>query len=94
MSRNKNQKENTYCEVCGNDLGPCFEVHMGGEKHVFDSFECAMRAFAPRCGNCGCELLGHGIVVGDSLYCSYQCANDRVARENERRVMLREQANL
>ena len=94
MRRNKNQLENTSCEVCGNDQGLCFEVHLGGEKHVFDSFECAMRAFAPRCGHCGCELLGHGFVVGKTLYCSVECANDHDAREHERRPMLREQANL
>jgi hypothetical protein len=46
---------------------------------VFDSFECAMRAFTPRCHHCDGELLGRGIVLGDSLYCSYQCANDHSA---------------
>jgi len=94
MSRNKNQQESTYCEVCGNSHGQFFEVHLGGERHVFDSFECAMRAFSPRCGHCGCELLDHGIVLGDTLYCSTQCANDHSAREYERRVMRREQTNL
>jgi len=93
MSTNRNQQENIYCELCGNDHGQCFEVRLGGERHVFDSFECAMRAFAPRCGHCGCELLDHGIVVGDSLYCSYECANDHTS-ENEQQLMLREQADL
>jgi hypothetical protein len=61
---------------------------------VFDSFECAMRALTPHCGYCGCQLTGDGIVLGATIYCSYQCANDDNARELERRVSLREQANL
>ena len=94
MSKDKNRQELTSCEVCGNDQTQCFEVRLGGERHVFDSFECAMRAFSPRCGHCGCKLLGHGIVLGDTLYCSHQCANDHNTREYEKRVMLREQSNL
>ena len=94
MNQMENMQGNVSCEVCGNDRGQCFEVHLGGERHVFDSFECAMLAFTPRCKNCGGELLGHGFVLGDSLYCSHQCANDHNAREYERRVVLREQANL
>jgi hypothetical protein len=84
----------TTCEVCGNNSAECFEVHLGGERHVFDSFECAMRAFSPRCGHCGSELLGNGFVVADTLYCSYQCAHEHSVREYERRIILNEQANL
>lgn len=84
---------NASCEVCGNS-GECFEVYLGGERHVFDSFECAMRAFAPRCANCGGELLGRGIVLADTVYCSYQCAHDHSAQEYEQNIVLREQANL
>ncbi len=29
------------CEVCGNDYDKSFEVVSSGQKHVFDSFECA-----------------------------------------------------
>ena len=94
MGRDKSVQQNMSCEVCGNDHGQCFEVHLGGEKHVFDSFECAMHAFALHCGFCGCELIGHGIVLGNTIYCSYQCANDDSAREREMRIRLREQANL
>lgn len=86
-------QENIRCEVCGN-RDQCFEVHLGGERHVFDSFECAMHAFAPHCARCGSELLGHGIVVADSLYCSYECAHEYEARQYEQRIILREQANL
>ena len=67
----------TTCEVCGNSKDECFEVHLGGERHVFDSFECAIRAFSPRCEHCGSELLDDRIVVADALYCSYQCAYEQ-----------------
>jgi hypothetical protein len=36
------------CEVCGNDYDKSFEVTVGGASHVFDSFECAIHALAPR----------------------------------------------
>jgi len=32
------------CETCGNDYDKTFDVLMHGEKHVFDSFECAIRS--------------------------------------------------
>lgn len=84
---------NASCEVCGKN-GQCFEVHLGGERHVFDTFECAMRAFAPHCASCGVELWGHGIVLADTLYCSYLCAHEHGSQEHEQSIILREQANL
>jgi hypothetical protein len=47
------------CEVCGNDYDKSFEVIMAGKPHVFDSFECAIHALAPKCGHCGCQIVGH-----------------------------------
>jgi hypothetical protein len=91
MGRNKS--EPVSCEVCGNDQGHCFEVRLGGVKHVFDTFECAMRALTPHCGYCGCQLSGDGIVLGNTIYCSYQCANDDGTREYERRVLSKERAD-
>jgi len=35
------------CEVCGNVYDKCFELTMGGQTHVFDSFECAIHALGP-----------------------------------------------
>jgi len=35
------------CEVCGNVYDKCFELKIGGQTHVFDSFECAIHALAP-----------------------------------------------
>ena len=49
------------CEVCGNDYDKSFEIVMMGVTHVFDSFECAIHALAPRCGHCGCSIIGHGL---------------------------------
>jgi hypothetical protein len=42
---------------------------VGGERHVFDSFECAIHAVAPRCEHCECRIIAHGIGAGDALYC-------------------------
>jgi phage terminase large subunit GpA-like protein len=62
------------CETCGNDYDKAFELVMGGEKHVFDSFECAIQAMAPRCAHCECRIIGHGVEEGDSMYCCSNCA--------------------
>ncbi len=50
------------CEVCGNGYDKAFEVLASGRRHVFDSFECAIQALAPRCAHCGCRVIGHGTV--------------------------------
>ena len=89
----KNADVNVCCEVCGKIDGPCFEVRLGGVRHVFDSFECAMNALSPRCGYCGCRIHGHSIVLGRKVFCSYQCANDDNVREYEKHLILRQQAN-
>jgi hypothetical protein len=62
------------CEVCGKSQEHSLEVHLGGDKHVFDSFECAIRGLIPACPLCGTPLLGPGVQVGDLLYCSQACA--------------------
>ena len=62
------------CEVCGNDYDRAFEVVMAGESHVFDSFECAIHALAPKCEHCGCRIVGHGVQAGNSIYCCAHCA--------------------
>jgi hypothetical protein len=85
---------NAHCEVCGNDTTQCFEVKLGGERHVFDSFECAMRALSPHCGHCNSRIRGHSIVFGNTIYCSYQCANDDSTRQYEARRKLNEQVQL
>jgi hypothetical protein len=36
------------CAVCGNEYDKAMELTIAGETHVFDSFECAAHAVAPR----------------------------------------------
>lgn len=36
------------CETCGNEYDKAFQVTKEGRTHVFDSFECAIQAPAPR----------------------------------------------
>jgi hypothetical protein len=62
------------CEVCGNDYDKSFQVVMKGESHVFDSFECAVHALAPRCDHCDCRILGHGHEASGRYYCCAHCA--------------------
>jgi len=63
------------CEVCGNDYDKSFEILMGGKGHVFDSFECAIYALAPKCGHCGCRIIGRGLEADGKLFCCVHCAN-------------------
>lgn len=65
------------CEVCGNNYDKAFDIHLpflGGEKHTFDSFECAIHRLAPTCKHCGCRIIGHGIETPDAYYCCASCA--------------------
>jgi len=62
------------CEVCGNDYYLSFEVITAGQRHVFDSFECAIHKLAPVCAHCGCKVIGHGTEAGDTFYCCANCA--------------------
>ncbi len=62
------------CEVCGNDYYLSFEVITAGQRHVFDSFECAIHKLAPVCAHCGCKVIGHGIEASDTFYCCANCA--------------------
>ena len=63
------------CTVCGNDYDRSFEVLMQGERHTFDSFECAVHKLAPQCAHCQCRVIGHGVEVGNTIYCCANCAN-------------------
>jgi hypothetical protein len=62
------------CEVCGNDYDKAMEIRLGGDNHVFDSFECAIHALAPPCANCGCKIAGHGVESNGSIFCCAHCA--------------------
>jgi hypothetical protein len=62
------------CEVCGNNYDKSFEVRMGGETHIFDSFECAIHALAPTCSHCGIRIIGHGMEADGRFFCCAHCA--------------------
>jgi hypothetical protein len=62
------------CEVCGNSYEMSFEVITAGQRHVFDSFECAIHRLAPVCEHCGCKIVGHGIQAGQHFFCCAHCA--------------------
>ena len=62
------------CEVCGNEYELSFEVITAGNRHVFDSFECAIHKLAPMCEHCGCKVIGHGIEGGGKFFCCANCA--------------------
>jgi len=64
------------CEVCGNDYDKSFEVVAAGERHTFDSFECAVHKMAPACEHCGCKVIGHGTEVDGHFYCCAHCARE------------------
>jgi hypothetical protein len=63
------------CVVCGNDYDKAFEVVRFGERYVFDCFECAIHALAPRCAHCGCTIIGHGSEANGRFFCSAHCAD-------------------
>ena len=62
------------CEVCGNSYDKSFEVVFAGNRHVFDSFECAIHALAPRCAHCHCSIIGHGVEENGRIFCCANCA--------------------
>lgn len=62
------------CEVCGNEYAMAFEITTAGQRHVFDSFECAIHKLAPICEHCGCKIIGHGVEAQGSFYCCAHCA--------------------
>ena len=62
------------CEVCGNDYDKSLTITVDGKQHIFDSFECAIHALAPRCAHCNCQVIGHGVEAGGRIYCCANCA--------------------
>jgi hypothetical protein len=62
------------CDTCGNFYDGTFKIHMKGNMHTFDSFECALHMLAPRCKNCQVRIIGHGVESGADLFCCSSCA--------------------
>lgn len=65
------------CEVCRNVYDKAFEVIIEGKAHVFDCFECAIHALAPRCARCGCRIIGHGLEANHKIFCCNHCARQQ-----------------
>ncbi len=62
-----------------------FEVITAGQRHVFDSFECAIHKLAPICEHCQCKVIGHGIEADGRFFCCANCARHAgfpAARDN------------
>ena len=70
------QKPMAKCEMCGNDYDKSLEVVMGGQSHVFDSFECAIHMLAPTCSHCQCRIVGHGVEANGEIFCCAHCAHE------------------
>jgi hypothetical protein len=64
----KGEEHMAACEVCGNEYDKGFELIAAGQKHMFDSFECAIQAIAPICEHCHCRVIGHGVEVGGRFF--------------------------
>lgn len=69
------------CERCGNDYDKSFEVVMNGQRHSFDSFECAIHVLAPKCAHCGVSIIGHGAEQNGMFFCCAHCASQAGAKE-------------
>ncbi len=74
------------CDVCENDYDKSFEVSGPRGRGTFDSFECAVQKFAPRCAHCGCTIIGHDIEAGGKFYCCANCARSAGAQSARDRV--------
>jgi len=66
------------CEVCGNHYEKAFHIVTSASDadRVFDCFECAIHALAPRCHHCGCRIIGHGQEVAGVIFCCAHCARE------------------
>jgi hypothetical protein len=64
----------TRCDQCGNEYDKAFQVQMKGQTYTFDSFECAIQKLAPRCAQCDCRIIGHGVEEAGKIYCCAHCA--------------------
>jgi hypothetical protein len=74
------------CENCGNDYDKSFEVVMDGQRHAFDSFECAIHRLAPRCKQCESPIVGHGVEARGAMFCCAHCARGAGIEQRELRA--------
>ena len=62
------------CECCGNTYDKAFTIEIGGTRHAFDSFQCAIQVLAPKCAYCSVKIIGHGLEAQDKYFCCAHCA--------------------
>lgn len=63
------------CERCGNEYDQSFTILLAnGDRRMFDCFECAIGALAPKCVRCGVAVIGHGVQAYGAIYCCAHCA--------------------
>lgn len=62
------------CAVCGNEYDKLIEIKQNGDSGFYDCFECAIHAMAPKCEGCGLRVIGHGVEVDNTIFCSAHCA--------------------
>lgn len=73
----------TVCDSCGNPDGNLFTIIRDAETRTFDSFECAIHVMAPRCGHCGCPILGHGFTNDAGLFCCEHCGTQASTEQSK-----------
>jgi hypothetical protein len=67
------------CENCGNEYDKSFEIIVGGKRHTFDSFECAIHKLhqnALRMSNTWAWRQ-----TGSQIFCCAHCAREYGATE-------------
>ena len=74
------------CDRCGNDYDKSFQIIVMGKTHTFDSFECAISTLAPKCGQCGTRIIGHGAEQDGQFFCCAHCAKQAGANAIRDRI--------
>jgi hypothetical protein len=80
-SRRRQGAEDETCVVCGGVPTRPLQVVRDAQVYVFDAFECAIHALAPRCPHCSCTIIGHGHQTEGELFCCAHCADAFAAAE-------------
>src|SRR4051812_37221782 len=62
------------CHTCGNQYDDTLQIEFHGKRYEFDCFECAIHALAPECYHCDTRVIGHGVQVGEKMFCCAHCA--------------------
>jgi hypothetical protein len=67
------------CDTCGNEYDRTFVISRDRRSGTYDSFECAIQAWAPACNHCGCRIIGHGVDTEQGMFCCEHCARQATA---------------